>query len=384
MFVPLAAAATITLSPMTVTGEHPAPTPPPQTPGAPPLVRFYPEHAQTLGITGEATLRCRLKVADLTLTDCRVTKEVPKGEGFGDKARELVSTDYHFPASAIKAIQDAGEEPEGAEAELAWHFRIREGGTPASPLGEARAAYERKEYVEALRIVRPLAEGGDAIAQRDVGLLYYNGQGVARDYEQAAFWYRKAADQGEDVAENALGVLYINGQGVPKDYALAFAWLSKATAQGMIQAYVNLGSLYENGNGVPQDYAQAASWYRKAAAAGVPKGESLLGQLYNNGEGLPEDYGQAAAWYAKAADQGDAAAQFNLGAMYGSGRGVPRDIVKAYMWLSLAASRVDDTDPGLSDRIAKALAFVSTQMTPSQVAKAQQLARDWAPVGSTK
>jgi len=44
--------------------------------------------------------------------------------------------------------------------------------------------------------LRARAEQGDAGAQLSLGLMYAIGQGVPRDYAQAAAWYRKAAEQG--------------------------------------------------------------------------------------------------------------------------------------------------------------------------------------------
>ena len=35
-----------------------------------------------------------------------------------------------------------------------------------------------------------------ASAQRYLGTLYYNGEGVERDLKQTVYWYRKAAEQG--------------------------------------------------------------------------------------------------------------------------------------------------------------------------------------------
>ena len=40
------------------------------------------------------------------------------------------------------------------------------------------------------------AEQGDADAQNKLGDMYYDGEGVARDYAEARRWYRKAAEQG--------------------------------------------------------------------------------------------------------------------------------------------------------------------------------------------
>lgn len=61
---------------------------------------------------------------------------------------------------------------------------------------EAFAAYERKDYASAFREFSPLAEQGDATAQSFLGEMYGNGQGVAKDEQQAVTWYRKAAEQG--------------------------------------------------------------------------------------------------------------------------------------------------------------------------------------------
>jgi len=51
-------------------------------------------------------------------------------------------------------------------------------------------------------------EQGNSAAQFNLGLLYDNGQGVERDYAQAAVWYNKAADQGLARAQYNLCLLY--------------------------------------------------------------------------------------------------------------------------------------------------------------------------------
>jgi TPR repeat protein len=84
------------------------------------------------------------------------------------------------------------------------------------------------DYATALRMWRPLADQGSAIAQFNLGLMYENGQAVPRDYAAAANWYRKAADQGNASAQANLGFMYANGEGVPRDYAAAASWYRKA------------------------------------------------------------------------------------------------------------------------------------------------------------
>ena len=80
------------------------------------------------------------------------------------------------------------------------------------------------------------AKAGDAYAQYNLGVCYYNGYGVTQDKSQAVYWYRKAADQGHDMAQFNLGVCYYNGYGVTQDKSQAVYWLKKAADQGNASA----------------------------------------------------------------------------------------------------------------------------------------------------
>jgi len=42
------------------------------------------------------------------------------------------------------------------------------------------------------------AEYGNATAQKNLGLCYYDGEGVPQDYEKAVYWFAKAENQGKD------------------------------------------------------------------------------------------------------------------------------------------------------------------------------------------
>ena len=201
----------------------------------------------------------------------------------------------------------------------------------------AEKAYNRGDYATAMRLLRPVAEKGDAKAQKNLGNMYAKGLGVPQDYSAAVSWYRKAADQGNAEAENNLGVMYKNGQGVARDYAAALGWFQKAADQGVSTAQFNLGVTYTMGLGVLQNYAAAMNWYRKAA------------------------------------DQGDAEAQFNLGVMYANGQAVPQDAVAAHMWWSLSAAAGGKDAARYRDSIA-------ARMTPAQIMEAQRLTRGWKPL----
>ena len=102
--------------------------------------------------------------------------------------------------------------------------------TAAGPIEDASAAYNRGDYNTTLRILRPLAEHGVAEAEREVGFMYYRGEGVPQNYIEAVKWFRAAAEQGFVSAQHDLGVMYLNGQGVTQDYVLAHMWFNLAAS----------------------------------------------------------------------------------------------------------------------------------------------------------
>jgi hypothetical protein len=138
----------------------------------------------------------------------------------------------------------------------------------AGPLEDAEAALEAKDYQTALRLLRPLAEQGNAKAQVALGEMYAFGEGVRESDEQAAIWFRKAADQGDAGAQDHLGDMYLKGIGVPRDYAQAAIWYRKSAEQGDTFGQLDLGVMYEQGIGVPQDFVQAYMWLNLAVAQG--------------------------------------------------------------------------------------------------------------------
>ena len=138
----------------------------------------------------------------------------------------------------------------------------------AKQFDDAMAAYDRRDYTMAFRLLRPLAELGHARAQAKLAFMYHIGRGVAEDQAASVSWDRKAANQGNADAQFSLGVAYSRGEGVPQDRAAAVPWYRKAANQGHADAQSDLGVLYARGLGVPQDYVQAHMWLSLASAQG--------------------------------------------------------------------------------------------------------------------
>jgi Trypsin-like peptidase domain/Sel1 repeat len=215
-----------------------------------------------------------------------------------------------------------------------------------------------------------------------LSLMYSGGEGVPEDHKEAVKWIRRAAEAGHEDAQFDLGWLYDSGSvGVPQDHNEAVKWYRRAAEQGNAKAQYNLGQSYVRGEGVPEDYKEAVKWFRRAAEQGLPDAQHSLGVLYDHGGGVPQNPSEAAKWYQRAGEQGFPMAQKELGRAYALGRGVPEDLVAAYMWFNLAASQQSGSEAEDTRRLRD---IVAAQLTPSQLATAQRLSREWRPKPAVK
>ncbi|MGB8118675.1 MAG: hypothetical protein WCF56_08115, partial [Pseudolabrys sp.] len=70
----------------------------------------------------------------------------------------------------------------------------------AGPLEDADAAVKKRDYATAVRLIRPVAEQGNANAQYNLGVFYDNGLGVPQDKVRAYMWFNLSAAQGREGA----------------------------------------------------------------------------------------------------------------------------------------------------------------------------------------
>lgn len=128
-------------------------------------------------------------------------------------------------------------------------------------------AYDRGDFSKAFEEWHPLARQGLADAQFQLGHLYDQGKGVAKDSTKASCWYR-----------------------------LSFRWFEKDAESGNAWSQFRLGVQYDQGLGVEVDKHAASHWYRLAAEQGNPSAQYQVGYMYALGEGMNRDYLQAYKW----------------------------------------------------------------------------------------
>ncbi|MBL4891165.1 MAG: sel1 repeat family protein [Rhizobiaceae bacterium] len=166
------------------------------------------------------------------------------------------------------------------------------------------------------------------------------------DFETAFHEFTLAAEDGLDLAQYNLGILYFTGQGVEKDTAQAFRWTDAAAQQGHVAAQFNLGNLYHSGAGVMADSSKAVELFESAANGGHPTAALILANLYADGE-LSSD--EAPSLYAQLSNY--------ISTLF-SGEQANSDLVLAHVWANVAianqSSKADALRVDLEGRMSAA------------------------------
>lgn len=209
------------------------------------------------------------------------------------------------------------------------------------------------------------AEKGDADAQIELALRYYEGNGVEKDKEKAAQLAKKSADQEngkalyflafiEHKAKNTAQALANLKMSADKGYVLAqremgiimysignykqaYQWHLKAAKQGNVLSSYECGAFLLAGQGVKQNLEEAVVWLRKAAEAGFTPAQFELGVCYAQGEGVEQSFEESFKWISKSAKQNHPRSLLILGMYYIKGMGVDQDVEEGYKCIVKAA-----------------------------------------------
>ena len=71
--------------------------------------------------------------------------------------------------------------------------------------------------------MKKAALSGDVEAQFNLGMCYYEGDGVDIDHTQASIYFQLAAAEGDADAQYSLATLFLKGEGVEKNKSSALS-----------------------------------------------------------------------------------------------------------------------------------------------------------------
>lgn len=248
---------------------------------------------------------------------------------------------------------------------------------------KAMRHYDDAAYSKAYPLLLKAANAGHGDASYNLGVLHERGQGVDRDYLQAAKWYEKAIasygtpsvkEKGSIYAQYNLALLYAKGLGVSQDtskavdlllplvelndanaqydlaclcgeakeYESAVTLYRRAAKQGHMKAQYALGIELILGRGTKKDEAAALECFTNAAEQGYRDAQYNVAEMNWNGQGCAVNKEKAILFYTLCAKQGDHDAQYKLGRIYEAGDGVSQDFRKAFYYYDLAAAQLPE------------------------------------------
>ena len=149
------------------------------------------------------------------------------------------------------------------------------GSAIAGALEDGVAAYVRQDYPTASRLLRPLAEQGDAEAQGTLGLMYPLGKASRRTTPRRRIgtgWRRTEVSPLRSSIWASCTPMALVSRRTTSRRRGGFAWRSSGTARRQSRATPRLSSssalFMTRARGVALDHAEAARWVREAAEQG--------------------------------------------------------------------------------------------------------------------
>ena len=163
-----------------------------------------------------------------------------------------------------------------------------------------------------LRKLERAAGKGNAAAQRDLGLLYLSGQGVAYDALHALKWLTFASEQDDPEAIYYQALIHRFGLDTIPDTPRAIQLLTRAADLNHLPAQFSLGLLLTYGPDEPGASARGVIHIKQAARRGYSPAQYMMGILSMHRREEYQNEESAEFWFREAAANEHPQAQFNL------------------------------------------------------------------------
>lgn len=168
--------------------------------------------------------------------------------------------------------QDSAGQDSASETQQAQTQSPQE-KAPAQAQPQPKAKKSPKQALDAIKTLLEPCQNKDAKSCAQIAEIY--GDDLEDSALSVAFG-KKACDFGSIDGCYQMGVKYYNGNGVARDVKQSFALFKKVCDGGKIEGCNNLGVLYNNGEGTKQDIQKARQLFKKACDSGYkPSCENL-------------------------------------------------------------------------------------------------------------
>jgi TPR repeat protein len=203
----------------------------------------------------------------------------------------------------------------------------------------------KKDFKNALPLVKKAAMMGNPEAQYNYGIFYQQGIEIQQDDQLANQWFLKSAEQDWKDAQFKIAYRYDTGRGFPQDYQKAFYWSLKCAEQNDPGCMFYIVGAYQEGRGVDKNLNKMFAWATKLALLENPEDLALSGKITS--------------------------ARANLAYMYRDGKNVLQDKIKSYVWFLIYNESKKDFSTSDQHRNIEAIKKLEEGLTEADKAKAK-------------
>lgn len=211
---------------------------------------------------------------------------------------------------AGKDFDDGGNKPLNYTEAVSWYKKAADKGSDEAINRLWEIYYFGlldgvKDHKSALPYLELSAKRGYTRAQVKLARMYFDGDGVEKNYQKAADYFQAAADRGDSNSQYSLGLMLLMGDEIiPKDEKKAFTLIKEAADRGDADAQYYVFTMYRKGVGTDVDIKSAVEYLEKSAYSGVAQGQLVLGVMRAHGKDTRKDLVDGYMWLNIAADNG--------------------------------------------------------------------------------
>ncbi|CAO3567024.1 unnamed protein product [Mortierella alpina] len=199
-------------------------------------------------------------------------------------------------------------QPDGRPAAMNMLADIERSPYPQSePEQQRKRAVNKGEKIHYLRALEQYFKTSGSL-----GFVDKLKNGNMLDIGKTMDWFNSSAGGSESAeAMFKMGVMYYSGSRVGRDYNKAMEWCLAASEAGVPAAMLKISQMYQYGRGVDQDDCEAASWYCQAEEAVIEQGK-LNNRIVHHDAGVSEHHRRSMEWFRNALDVGTAATYLQI------------------------------------------------------------------------
>lgn len=258
------------------------------------------------------------KAEALCFIACMILDKVIKPRTSEDPEKLLQkSADLGFPPAKYR-LESMNESQDDAEDEIPG-----DGENVAQPpqdlteeefLNGSHAGLGGERHKES---VLYYANQGYVNAMYEYGMINLDEE--CQNLKVGAFWLGRAAQKGHAMAQYELGCLYFKGEGVPKDDLMALLWLGRAREQGIYRAHCELAKIYTDRKNKFYSPAEGVKLLNQVKEL-CPEAYMMLAQIYLRDDIVQYDAAKAREYLEKAKAEGVLGAYVEIAKLYISER----------------------------------------------------------------